>query len=328
MLLLNQKDLAKAFTLSMVIPAVERAFLDYHRDDLQVPGRLTAEITGSNGSALFLPSLHLGQPYYGQKQASVFPENVDKGLPSTISQYFLYSSATGELLCLLNFEDLTNHKTAATAAIAAKYLAREDAHVLSIFGTGPLAHSVLTAVMEVRRIEDVNLFDLNHERAERLALWARENLGKGARYHVASDSAGCLADADIVCTCTTSLHPVFRGDLLPAGCHLNAMGAWRPDMQEIDGLAVQRAEKIYCDVTADTWREAGDLIVPKNEGLINRDAIHGELGALLAGEVSGRETADEITMYESVGFGALDLSVAIGAYQACKEAGVGVEVKW
>jgi len=87
MLLLNQKDLAKAFTLPMVIPAVEQAFLDYHRGKLQVSGRLTAEITGSNGSALFLPSLHLGQPYYGQKQASVFPENVDKGLPSTISQH-------------------------------------------------------------------------------------------------------------------------------------------------------------------------------------------------------------------------------------------------
>jgi ornithine cyclodeaminase/alanine dehydrogenase-like protein (mu-crystallin family) len=327
MLLLNKRDIAETITLPMVITTVEQAFLDYHNGKLKVPGRLTAEITGRNGSALFLPSLHLRQPYYGLKQASVFPENVDRSLPSTISQYYLYSSATGELLCLLNFQDLTNHKTAATAAIAVKYLAREDAHVLSIFGAGALARSVLAAIMEVRHIEEVHLFDLSPDRAEELAAWAGENLSKEICCQVSSDSAECLTNADIVCTCTTSLHPVFSGEQLPAGCHLNAMGAWRPDMQEIDGLAVQRAGKRYCDVIDDTWQEAGDLIAPLDAGLIDRNAIHGELGALVAGEVSGRETSDEITLYESVGFGALDLSVAMGAYQACKKAGVGAEIE-
>jgi ornithine cyclodeaminase len=106
------------------------------------------------------------------------------------------------------------------------------------------------------------------------------------------------------------------------------MGSWRPEMQEIDARTVQRASKIYCDVVADTWQEAGDLIAPRDAGLIDTDVIHGELGALLAGELSGRETSDEITLYESVGFGVLDLSVAIDAYRACKAAGVGLKADW
>ncbi|MGD8446155.1 MAG: hypothetical protein PVH37_16345 [Desulfobacterales bacterium] len=91
---------------------------------------------------------------------------------------------------------------------------------------------------------------------------------------------------------------------------------------------VQRASKIYCDVITDTWQEAGDLIAPKDAGLIDTDVIHGELGALLAGELSGREASNEITLYKSVGFGVLDLSVAFDAYRACKASGVGLKADW
>ena len=129
MLLLNRKDLAGAFTLPMVITTVEQAFQDYHKRDLQVAGRLTTKYVDPKGSSLILPSLHTVQPFYGLKQASVFPANLDKGLPSGLSQYFLYSAETGELLALLDFVDLTNYKTAATAAIATKHLARSDACV-------------------------------------------------------------------------------------------------------------------------------------------------------------------------------------------------------
>jgi ornithine cyclodeaminase/alanine dehydrogenase-like protein (mu-crystallin family) len=328
MLLLNRKDLTGAFTLPMVITTVEQAFQDYHKGDLRVPGRLTAKYVDPKGSSLILPSLHTVQPFYGLKQASVFPANLDKGLPSGLSQYFLYSAETGELLALLDFVDLTNYKTAATAAIATKHLARSDACVLSIFGAGVLSRAVLAAVMEVRPIENVRIFDLSRERAECLVSWAQENLKEMVHYQLSTSQAECLFDTDIICTCTTSLSPVFEGSLLPAGCHLNAMGSWRPEMQEIDALTVQRAGKIYCDVIADTWQEAGDLITPRDAGLIDTNVIHGELGALLTGELSGRETSDEITMYESVGFGALDLSVAVGAYRASKAAGVGLKADW
>ena len=312
----------------MVITAVEQAFQDHHKGVLRVPGRLTAEFVGPKGSSLVLPSLHTEQPFYGLKQASLFPANLDKGLPSGLGQYFLYSAETGELLALLDFVDLTNYKTAATAAIATRHLARTDACVLSIFGAGALARAVLAAVMEVRPVENVRIVDLSRERAESLVSWAQANLTEGVRYQLPSDPAECLIDTDIICTCTTSLLPVFAGDLLPSGCHLNAMGSWRPEMQEIDALTVQRASKIYCDVIADTWQEAGDLIAPRDAGLIDTNAIHGELGALLAGELAGRETSDEITLYESVGFGVLDLSVAIGAYRACKAAGLGLKADW
>jgi ornithine cyclodeaminase len=328
MLLLNRKDLADTFTLPMVITTVEQAFQDYHKGNLRVVGRLTAEIGGPKDTSLILPSLHTVQPFYGLKQASVFPANLNKGLPSGLGQYFLYSAETGELLALLDFVDLTNYKTAATAAIATRHLARTDACVLTIFGAGALARAVLAAVMEVRPVENVRIVDLSRQRAESLVSWAQENLMEGVRYQIPSGPSECLDDADIICTCTTSFQPVFAGDLLALGCHLNAMGSWRPEMQEIDALTVQRAGKIYCDVVADTWQEAGDLIAPRDAGLIDTNVVHGELGALITGELSGRETSDEITLYESVGFGVLDLSVAIGAYRACKAAGVGLKADW
>jgi ornithine cyclodeaminase/alanine dehydrogenase-like protein (mu-crystallin family) len=291
-------------------------------------GRLTSEYMGMGGSSLFLPSLHTEQRYFGLKQASVFPANRKKNIPSVLSQYFLYSAETGELVSLLNFEDLTNFKTAATAAIATKHLARKDSRVLSIFGSGALARAVLAAVIEVRPIDSVRIYDLSQKRAEDLIAWAKEKLHTRIDYKVPSGPGECIAEADIVCTCTTSFIPVFDGGMLPAGCHLNAMGAWKPEMQEIDAITLQRASKIYCDVIDDTWQEAGDLIVPRDAGQIDMNIIHGELGALLIGKLTGRETPDEITLYESVGFGVLDLAVAFSAYRVCRQAGVGLTVEW
>ena len=328
MLVLNRETLKEIFTPSIVITAVEQAFKDHYRGSLMLSGRLTSEYKGIGGSSLYLPSLHTEQCFFGLKQASVFPANRTKNLPSVLSQYFLYSAKTGELVSMLNFEDLTNLKTAATAAIAAKHLAREDSHVLSIFGSGALAREVLAAVIEVRSIDTVRIYGLSQTRAETLIAWAKENLRKGIDYQAPSGPGECLDEADIVCTCTTSSQPVFDGGMLPAGCHLNAMGSWRPEMQEIDALSLQRASKIYCDVIEDTWQEAGDLIVPRNAGLIETNIIHGELGALLTGELTGRDTPDEITLYESIGFGVLDLAVAISAYKACMQSGAGLTVEW
>ena len=328
MLLLDKKILAKTVNPSLVITAVEKAFKDYHRGALMLCGRLTSEYKGMGGSSLFLPSLHTEQRFFGLKQASVFPVNLEMDLPSVMSQYMLYSADTGELVSLLNFEDLTNFKTAATAAIATKHLARKDAHILSIFGSGALARAVLSAIIEIRPIDKVFIYNLHKKRAKRVVTWAHENLRKGIDYQIASDPCECLAETDIVCTCTTSSNPVFDGRMLPDGCHINAMGSWRPDMQEIDAVSIQRADKIYCDVIADAWQEAGDLIYPRDAGLIDSSIIHGELGALLIGELSGRETKDEITLYESVGFSVLDLAVAISAYNLCMEFGMGLTVKW
>ena len=313
---------------SLVITAVEQAFKDYHKGVLMLSGRLTSEYKGMGGSSLFLPSLHTEQRFFGLKQASVFPANLEKSLPSVMSQYLLYSADTGELVSMLNFEDLTNYKTAATAAIATKYLARTDAHTLSIFGSGALARAVLAAVIEIRPIDKVRIYNFNKKRAEKLIAWAHENHRKGIDYQIASTPSECLSETDIVCTCTTSSKPVFDGKTLPDGCHINAMGAWRPDMQEIDAISIQRAGKIYCDVIADTWQEAGDLIYPRDAGLIDSSVIHGELGALLTGELSGRETTDEITLYESVGLSVLDLAVAVSVYDLCMESGIGLTVKW
>jgi len=143
---------------------------------------------------------------------------------------------------------------------------------------------------------------------------------------VAATSDGCVRGADIVVTATTSTVPVFSGDSLGEGVHINAVGSFTPFMQEIDTKTFLRAGKIVCDSEEETWTVAGDLLVPLKEGKISRQAIYSNLGDIVAGKKPGRENDREITIYESVGFAALDIAVAAAAYRKAQQLGIGTHV--
>jgi len=302
-------DLARAITLDSTIEAVETAFRDYNNGDIVLGGRLTAPCGAPGDSSLILPATHTGKQYYGFKQATTFAGNTQKGLPTVLSQYFLYSNVTGQLLSIMDFLNMTNFKTGAAAAIATKYLALPDAHVVGVIGSGTLSRSVLAAICQVREIKQVKVFDLNEDQAKEFAQYVEGSLNVACE--VASSSRECVRDSHILCTCTTSPRPVLDGDDLLPGCHINAMGSYKLDMQELDEKTVKRAALIATDIPEDTAQEAGDLVyLADKSDLVALDAIMG-------GQQKGRASDNDVTIYESVGFSVLDLALAVLAHEKC-----------
>jgi len=186
----------------------------------------------------------------------------------------------------------------------------------------------LRCIAAVRPLKEIRLFDMQTAQATQM-MREIESAGTTAAVvtvFVFSDVDRCVDGADIVCTTTTSNVPVFNGRLLQNGCHINAVGSFTPAMQEIDSETVARAGKIVVDVTKVAWEIAGDLLVPLSQGLIDKEKIYAELGEIVNGSRPGRESDTEITIYESLGFAALDLAVAIAVYEKSMELGLGTKL--
>jgi len=221
---------------------------------------------------------------------------------------------------------LTALRTGAASGAATDLLARPDAHVAAVFGAGAQGRTQLEAVCQVRDIHRAWVFDVNTEAAAR---YADEMRSRGGRIpndvRVASSPTEAVREADVICTATTSRAPVFAdGDLRP-GVHINAIGAFTPQMQEIPGEAVRRARVVVGSREA-CWAEAGDLIIPRDQGLITESHVYAELGEIVAGVKPGRASADEVTLFKSVGNAVQDVSVAREVLIQAEQLGLGVEV--
>lgn len=307
MIYFSSDEMASALPLDRAIGDVEQAFIDYGRGCIQPAGRLTVRLSSQGDSSLILPAIDTRRQYFGFKQAATVTGNAKRNLPTVLSQYFLYDLLTGEPLAIMDFLGMTNLKTGAAAAIATKYLARPDAKVVGVIGSGALAKSVLFAISRIRKVEKVIVFDLDPKQAEGFSRFMQEKLD--IECGVAPTSQACTSGSDILCTCTTSQRPVLAGENLPPGCHVNAMGSYKIDMQELDEVTVNRAAKIITDIPEDTLKEAGDLISLKNRNNVVA------LDDIICGRSRGRQSRREITLYESIGFSVMDLALAISAYE-------------
>ena len=309
------------------LSAVEKAFQDHARGLIRVEPRVTMEVRGEANSAILLPANHLNQGFYGLKQASSFPGNPGQGLPTVFSDIHLYSARTGRPLALVGAVHLTAVKTGAASAVATRYLAPEGKVTLALIGTGVQARTQAAGIGLVRELRQIRLHDLDRFRAEELARELEGEVG-AAEIKIFDDPDQCVAGAEVISTCTTSTSPVFRTESIGPGCHINAVGSFTPAMQEIEAETVARADKVVTDVSSETWRVAGDLLKALDKGRISRERIDAELGRIVTGEAPGRERQTGITLYESVGFGALDIALAGALYLRAEEERFGLEVEW
>jgi ornithine cyclodeaminase len=309
-----------------VMGSVEAAYRDYSDGLVDIPNRVTLHIRNENNDAIFLTANYHSMPFYGIKQASSFPDNTDRGKETVLADIHLYSAETGESLALVSAVWLTAMKTGAASGVATNYLSRQDASILAIIGTGVQAYSQLDGIQRIRTLEEVRLFDLKRERAENFRKRIEKIRNRGYGINIANSADDCVDGADIVTTATTSMHPVFSGSALKEGTHINAVGSFTPSMQEIDSDTVVRAGKIVTDNQQETWAVAGDLLVPLRAGLITASKLYGEVGDIVSGKIPGRENEQEITFYESVGFAALDIAVAVEAYRKSLEANIGTRL--
>jgi alanine dehydrogenase len=288
-----------------LIDALQSAF----REPCEVPERLHFDICGV-GSLIIMPAWEQNG-FLGVKVVQVFPGNSRMGKPTVHGMYMLASAGNGEVLSLIDAQELTARRTAATSALASTFLSRTSSRCLLVMGTGRLASEVIAAHAAVRPIEHVLIWGRNRERASSLAVRINETLGLHAEPVDSLDRA--LSQADIISTVTAAFDPILPGRSLRPGTHIDLIGGYTPLMREADDDVIRAAE-IYVDMVSSAVREAGDIANPLERGIINRSAIRGDLFDLCTGRVPKRSSDKDITVFKSVGLALEDLAAAALAW--------------
>lgn len=232
----------------------------------------------------------------------------------------LFDTETGRPLALLDGASLNPFKTGAVGAVAVDALARDDATTLGIIGSGAQARGQLRATMTVREFKTVNVYSPTKDNRESFAAEMSERYDASVGAVASSDAV--VEGADVVITATSADEPVFDGEVLEPGTHVTAMGRYDPDVREIDATTIERSTYVL-DLRERATSDAGAFIQARDEGRITEDHIHGDLGQVLAGEVSGRETEDEITTFDSGGTAIETVASAYMLYEKAKEQGLG-----
>ena len=326
-LLLTRKDVETVLTMKDAIAAVEEGFRQLALGNVTMPQRTAIRLSDHHG-------LHLGMPAYvggadeggslALKVVTVYPDNPSKyGLPTTIGTLLLNDPRTGALVAIMDAGFLTAMRTGAVSGVATRYLAREDASSVGVFGAGVQARAQLVAVCEVRPIERAVVCDPRQESREAYAAEMAERLS--ISIEPSGDPRACVEN-DIVVTASSSKTPVFEGAWLVPGTHVNGIGSHSPDARELDTETIQRA-KIVPDLASACLAEAGDLIIPIQERAITEDHIHANLGEVVAGLKPGRESDEEITLFKSVGLAVQDAAAAARVYELAQATGVGTEIE-
>jgi len=309
------------------IELMKAAFAQLSSGQAHVPLRSQLPVTAHEGVTIFMPAYLAQSGDLGAKIVSVFPRNLKANLPTIHAVVFVIDSRTGIPVALMDGTYLTALRTGAASGAATDLLARKDARVLVLFGAGTQARTQLEAVCTVRPITQVLVCDVDPKRAKD---FVEEMKSRGApipndiRWITSAEEG--VKEADILCTATTSSKPVFDGKALRPGTHINAVGAYTPLMQEVDSETILRA-KVVIDSRQASLAEAGDLIIPLQQGVINEKHIHAEIGEIVAGLRPGRESMDEITYFKTVGVAVQDVAAARRVLDKATELGLGAEVE-
>jgi ornithine cyclodeaminase len=259
-----------------------------------------------DGELLVMTAVHNaenGASSAGVKVVTVRNANLAIEMPSVHAEYILFGGPALAPLALIDGAALTAFRTAAVSALATRLLAREDASRLVIFGAGAQAAAHLRAMVEVRPIQTVTIINRNAARAQQLI-----EIGQTLGVEVGRGEAEALAHADIICTCTTSATPVVDGSVLSPGAHINAIGSYHPDVRELDDVSARRG-RWFVEERSRVFDESGDVLMPVANGVVGNDFVVDDLFGLCSGGV-GRTSAEEITVFKSVGLAIEDLAIA------------------
>ncbi len=299
-------EIRRTLAMPEAIRAVRDAFVELSTGRASVPARTSLELAGRRTTALVMPAYLPRMDRIGVKLISLCEDNPAQGRPLAQAVTVVMDAGTGTPLAVLEAGYLTAVRTGAASGVATDVLARADARVAAVFGAGVQGRTQLEAVAAVRPLRKALVFDIDPRAA---AAFAAEMGGRLGLEVVPALSPEALREADIVCAATTSAVPVFADADLKPGVHINAVGSYKPHVREVPGETVRRAA-VFVDERRSCLEEAGDLLIPLREGLIREDHIRAEIGEVLAGLKPGRRSADEVTLFKSVGNAILDLAVA------------------
>ncbi len=304
-LILNEHEVTELLTLEDCIAAMEDALAALARGEVHNPLRQAIRAPGAPGLLGLMPAWRSG--YYALKEVCVFPENPKRGLDTHVGTVILHSGETGEPLAIMNASAITAIRTAAVSAVATKLLARDDARVLAILGGGVQAKSHLRAIPLVRSIREVRTYSRSGGSA--------------------SSAEEAVRGADIIVTATNSREPVLRREWIGPGAHINAVGSSIAAARELDGATVA-ASSLFVDRRESTVNESGDYLFALREGAISGpEHIRAEIGEILTGAAPGRTTADEITLFKSLGLAVEDLASAVLLFEKAQRTGRGTWIE-
>ena len=294
-LFLNEEQVREHLRMTELIPAMEKALIDFSAGRVTQPVRSIISIDPPGGFFGLMPALT--PDGLGLKAVTFYPPNAERGIPTHMATIFLVDPQTGTPLAVMDGRLITEMRTAAASAAATKLLASPDAKILAILGSGVQACSHVEALRLVRQFEEIRVWSPTLEHAKRFA----QEIGASA---MSAEEA--VSDADVIVTVTNSKTPVLKGDWLKAGCHVNAIGACRPEWRELDDEAMQK-NVVFVDSREGALRESGDVI-------LSGATIYAELGEVLAAKVAA--LANEITIFKSLGMAVEDIAAATLVYRA------------
>lgn len=298
----GEQETRAALPFDPLIAALRDAFAA----DVSIPMRHhhhVAHADGNDGTLLLMPAWRGSS--LGVKIATIFPGNNARGLPSVFSSYLLSDSTTGAPIALLDGNEITARRTVAVSALAASYLARDDANSLLIVGAGRLGQLATAAFSAVRPIRRVMIWNRDPAKA---AMLAEEVSVSGVDAVAVTSLEQAAGQADIISCATPSTKPLIFADWLREGTHLDLIGSFTPAMREADDACIAKG-RVYVD-TRDALAESGDLIGPIGQGVFAADDVRGSLADLCRGNVTGRGNATDLTVFKSVGTALADLAAA------------------
>jgi ornithine cyclodeaminase/alanine dehydrogenase-like protein (mu-crystallin family) len=307
---IDREEVAKRLTYEMCIPIVRSAMIAFSRGETK---QLLRSIIPLSDGRLFgvMPGAMGAHETFGAKLISVFPENFARGIQSHQGLVILFDPETGAPVCVVHAGEITAIRTAAASAVATDALAREDACRLALLGYGEQAATHARATGKVRHLKSIVVWGRSPDRARSFAERMQAELALPVA--TADSVEEAVAQADIICTVTSAVEPIVKGEWVRPGTHLNLVGSSHAGPAEVDSDLVVRS-RFFVDSREGVLNQGAEFLRAKAAGLIGDDHIVAEIGQVLAGEIEGRRSAEEITVYKSLGHVVQDLASAWALY--------------
>lgn len=323
-LLLTESDVALCLDQNALIPLMRETLARFSRRECVQPVRSNITVRPAEGFFSAMPA-HIRAPdgpgALGLKAVTFFPGNDVLGRPTHLATILYLDAETGALLAIMDGRLITEMRTAAVTAVSVDLLARTDAATLAILGSGPQARSHLDAIARVRPLAHVRVWSRRPERA--IAFVHHANHLAPCAISAVPTVEAAVDGADVVVTATSATDPIFTAGLLEPGMHLAVVGSSHPRMREVDSATVAES-RVFVDSREAMTVEAGDLVIPVQEGRITWDHVLGELGDVVIGRFR-RESRDEVTLFKSLGLAVEDVASAQLVYARARERGLGRE---
>lgn len=309
---INKEKIAALLPMNECIDVMQNMFSKLASGECHQPLRTIMRLPGRNGLLGMMPGYAKEMDVMGIKVISVFQDNSAAGYPSHQGVVMLFDATHGQPLMLFDAEEITAIRTAAASAVATRLLANHDAETLGIVGTGVQAEKHIEAISQIINLKRVHVWGRDNNRAVLFANKVKEK--QGIDIFVEKNAEAVAQKTSIICTVTSAVLPVLKGEWIRNGTHINAVGSSTPAARELDTAAILKS-KLFTDRYESIFNEAGDFLIPKKEGAVTVDFVKAEIGEVLTAVKPGRTSADDITVFKSLGIAAEDIYSAWHIYK-------------